>query len=319
VTKPAMQQERDGADLAGARLAIVVVNWNGFADTSECLESIAPELGSAPGRSCIVVDNGSSDGSVERIREAFPWVRMVPLAQNCGYAGGCNAGMRVAVEEGVDFLLLLNNDAVVEPGSLGVMMSAALDPRNHRYGMLNPIIVELRRPDHIWSAGGRVRLASCSIGNRRSAPADREQIAPCDFATGCCLLVRHQVVREIGMLDEGLFAYLEDVDWSLRARQAGWRSGVVAKARVRHRVSIEEGGVTSSTQHYYNIRNRYIILRRFGSAGQIVSGTALHTLRCLALLGGQLIRGRVGKAAMTLRAIRDGILMRAGPAPRGRK
>jgi GT2 family glycosyltransferase len=306
----------------GTRLAVVVVNWNGFQDTADCLESLARDARSEAELSCILVDNGSSDGSAERLAARFPWIHVAALGANRGYAAGCNAGMRIALDEGADFVMLLNNDTIVEPGFADAMVSAARDPENREFGMLTPIITELGRPDRVWAAGGSIRLGLCAMGNRRRLPRELGRVTRCDFATGCSLMARRELIEGVGMLDDALFIYVEDVDWSLRARKAGWRIGVVGSATVRHRVSAslsrntlgDEGGITSGVQHYYNVRNRYIVLRRHGTVLEIATGVVMHTLRSLWLVCGQLLLGRLAKARMTLRGIADGLRMRTGAA-----
>ena len=327
VSEKAIGSRATGQPDRVARLVVATINWNGGDDTAACLESLARERAAGSDFECIVVDNASDDGSPQRLAAEFPWARMVCLDTNRGFAGGGNEGIRIAMDEGADLVLLLNNDTAVEPGFIRAMLAAADDPDNSEFGLFTSVITEWEDPDRIWSAGGAVHLATCTIGNRRRLPAHGAAVVRCDFATGCCMMIRRQTIADVGVMDESLFAYVEDVELSLRAARAGWWTGLVPGASMRHRISSSmrrntlagQGGLGSATQHYYNIRNRYIVLRRYGSASEKALGLTVHTLRHVGLLLGQLLLGRTNKVAMTARAIADGVRMRGGPAPAVRR
>jgi len=137
-------------------VTIIVLNWNGGQDTLACLESLAqldyPEFG------VLVVDNGSTDGSLQAVQERFPEIPIIETGENLGYAGGSNVGLRWALDHGADYALLLNNDTVVAPDFLRLLVEAVgADPR---IGIAGPTICYYDRPEVIWSAGGEHRLAS---------------------------------------------------------------------------------------------------------------------------------------------------------------
>ena len=206
-------------------VAVVVVNWNGWRDTLACLRSLAAlEPGCAH---TIVVDNGSTDDSVERIAAEFPGVDVVRSADNLGFAGGANLGIRRALKLGVDFVWLLNNDATVEPDTLRALLAEADD---RRVGIVGGVLVDPEEPDRVLAWGGGF------VGPLGTTTAlDGPGRLP-DYVEGSSMLVRTALLERVGLFDEAFFFYYEDADLCRRAREAGWRIAVAPGARVAHAV-----------------------------------------------------------------------------------
>jgi hypothetical protein len=240
------------------RVAIITVNWNGKDVTLDCLQSLRALT--YPSLLVIVVDNASTDGSVEGIRKGFPDVTLLPLPENRRFAGGNNSGIQQALAEGAELLLLLNNDTVVERDFLTHMVERLqADPST---GMVSPKILYHRDPDRIWFAGSRVSLWTGTMRHIGIRELDRGQYdtpRAIDYATGCCLLTSREVVAAIGMLDESFFIYGEDADWSMRARRAGYSIQYEPRARVWHKLSVSAGGHLS----WYKLRNKFLGNLRF--------------------------------------------------------
>jgi hypothetical protein len=223
--------------MTGAEVAIVVLNWNGRADTLACLASLArAELG---GARVLVVDNGSTDGSVAAIRAGFPAVEVVALAGNRGYAGGNNAGIAAALAAGAAGVLLLNNDTEVAPDFLGPLLDA-IDS--------GPLVAAVSSAVHRHDRPDLLDVAYCDVQlDRRHAVQlvgvnalagdgfDRRVDVP--VVSGCSLLVTARALRAVGLFDEAYFAYHEDVDWCLRAARLGYRFYYEPFSRVYHRQS----------------------------------------------------------------------------------
>ena len=212
-------------------VAIVVLNWNGWRDTIACLESLSRL--DAHDREVIVVDNGSEDDSVQRIRASNPGVTIVETGRNLGFAGGCNVGIRHALERGASFVWLLNNDTVVAPGSLRAMVDVMRGRAD--VGIVGAVVRSFGRPDAIeaWG-GGKVNRF---LGTTRRLTSSSERTM--DYVTGTSMLIRRAVFQDAGLLDEHFFFYLEDVDFCRRAAAAGWRFAVADRAIVLHK-----GGAT---------------------------------------------------------------------------
>jgi GT2 family glycosyltransferase len=237
---------------------VILVNWNGREVTLDCLASLRRVT--YPALRTVVVDNASTDGSVAEIRARYPEVEVLVMAENLRFAGGNNAGMRHALSAGAEYILLLNNDTVVDPGCIEPLVAPLkADPL---IGMAAPKIYYHAAPDLIWFAGGVVSMWTGTMRHTGIREADHGQYdTPRDieYATGCCVMVRSAVLREVGMLDESFFIYGEDADWSMRVREAGYRIVYEPASKVWHRVSVSSGGHLSA----FKLRNKFLSNVRF--------------------------------------------------------
>jgi len=219
--------------IAPHEVTIVVLNWNRGQETLQCLESLRKAWfgGARP----LVVDNGSRDGSVNAIREAFPDIRIVALPENRGYAGGNNAGIRAALEAGARAVLLLNNDARVAPDFLGWLLHVM--NAVPRAAAVSGAILRSDHPDilehaylHVYFGYGLIRRHGVN-----ALPGEGfDAVKPVEIGIGCCFLVRADALRRVGLLDEAYFAYHEDVDWCFRARKLGYDIYYQPLSRVWH-------------------------------------------------------------------------------------
>jgi GT2 family glycosyltransferase len=251
---------------------VCVLNWNGREDVLRCLDS----LSGSQADGIVVADNGSTDGSVEAIRAAHPEVEIVENGANLGFSAGNNAGIRHALARGADWVVLLNNDAELEAGALAAFASAP------EAGVLAG---KLLYPDgRVQWAGQRLGLRSGYSGRPRGdgRPDGPEYDVPGDVprAVGALMAVSRPAIEAAGLLDEALFAYVEDVDWSLRIRAAGFACRFVPGARARHALSASTGGAASTTPLYYGVRNTLVVCERHLPLGR--AGTALRRLTILA-------------------------------------
>jgi GT2 family glycosyltransferase len=231
---------------------ILLVNWNGRDVTLDCLASLRSLTYSRYRIVC--VDNHSSDGSVQAIRERFPEVDLLEQQENTRFAGGNNIAIRHALGTGADLLCLLNNDTVVDPEFLTWLVRAWQSSPSA--GMISPKILYHDAPDRIWYAGGIVAMWSGTLRHRGIRELDRPGEGTTEetgYATGCCLLTGRDVVEKVGGLDESFYIYAEDADWSLRARRAGYRILYEPRARVWHKVSVTSGGHLSS----FKLRHKF--------------------------------------------------------------
>ena len=245
------------------RWAVVVLSWNGVDDTLACLDSLAEA--DWPGLEVICVDNGSTDGSPAAVRKRFPAVTLIENGSNLGYAGGNNVGILAALESGADWVLLLNNDATLAPDAVRELEAVA---RAHPLaGILGGKVFFADPPDRVWFAGQRFNASLGYSGRprgyRKPDGARYDQIMAVHRVVGACMAVSRKLIDAVGMFDEDLFAYVEDVDWSLRAREAGFEVLFVPKARSWHRVAASSGGEAASTPSiYYGVRNTIVVCER---------------------------------------------------------
>jgi GT2 family glycosyltransferase len=228
--------------------SIVIVNWNGRRYLEPCLNAVAAQQGVAA--ETILVDNGSSDGTAAFVRERFPWVRLVALEENRGFAGGTNAGVR---EGRGRVVVLLNNDTVPEPGWLAALL------RGREAGGPNALassrIVYMHDPRVIDSAGdGLLRWGGAFKRHHGASFEDASQSGEVFGVCGAACAIPRAVFDELGGFDEDFFVSHEDVDLSYRARLLGYRCLYVADALVRHHGSATLGRV-SAFAVYHGQRN----------------------------------------------------------------
>lgn len=242
------------------RVAIALVNFNGFASTCDAIESLLPHLDVAD--RVVVVDSASTDGSVPRLRERYPTLEVIALPRNGGYPRACNAAIEYAVREGAEFVLLSNNDLLFAPDSIDRLVGTA--EADERIGVVVPRIYYHAHPRRIWAAGSFV---SRWTGRTRQRGMDREEddfppaAAPVelDMCTGCCMLLRTAVAKTVGPLRDSFFLYYEETDWCWRVRRAGFRILLDDRSRIWHKVS-ESVGVSSPTFWYYLTRNHILFV-----------------------------------------------------------
>jgi GT2 family glycosyltransferase len=266
------------------KLAAVVLNWNGGDDTLAALESLR-------GIETICVDNGSTDGSDALVEERFPDVELLRLGENRGFAAGNNHGIRRALDGGADWVLLLNNDAVA-PAGVADALARAVTPRA---GMLACKVVF---PDgRVQYAGARF-LAWLGYSGRSWTREHGAQTV--DRADGAALAVSRVAAERVGLLDEELFAYVEDVEWSLRVRRAGFDIVFVPDAVVVHKGSASTGGRTSTANLYYDTRNTIVVCERHAPLPPVLRGLrrAVIVLAHLAQAASHPRRGEAARAVL---------------------
>lgn len=241
-------------------IAIVIVNWNGKTDTLACLDSLSKL--SYPKVRTLVVDNGSTDGSVTEIQSLFPEAETLELGFNAGFAAGSNAGIRQALKNDADMVLLLNNDTTVEPELLAKLVSATQAIGTP--ALLGPAIYSSSSPSQIWAAGARMAPSGVAlelVTTLTEFTAGNQETVEVDALVGSALLVDRRIFESVGVLDADFFAYWEDFDFCSRARAAGYRCYVVPRARVWHQIGASLGN-QSAVRAYYDARNRLVWAHR---------------------------------------------------------
>lgn len=249
-------------------VTIIILNYQGARDTAACLVTLEPAIAAAEAGgqgpfTTLVIDNGSEVEDVTLLSQYLaerPWVHFIPNAENVGFARGVNQGIRWAAERGAEAVLLLNNDTLLDNSALRALCEQFQPDR-----LLTSLILQYPAHDRIWALGGRVTWGAVPGHlNRANQPLsslpprirDADLLAT-GFCTGCVLLIPLAVLQTIGLLDETYFAYVEDVEFALRARQYGIHSFVAPRSRIYHRAGQATGGG-------YSARGRYLM--GFGTA-----------------------------------------------------
>jgi GT2 family glycosyltransferase len=246
----------------------IIVNWNGKADTLECLSSLAKVRNKYQLLSVVVVDNGSTDGSIKEIKVKFPWVHCIDEGKNLGFSGGNNRGITYALKQDAEYVWLLNNDTVVDENVLCAISSF----RNPSVGAVGSKIYFYKGCEYhkgrykksdlgnvLWYAGGIIDWNNALASHRGVDEVDHGQSdveVETDFITGCSFFIRTSVIKQIGLLDESYFMYMEDLDYSLRIQQAGFKTVFNPTSIVWHKNASSSDGSGSSLHEYYQTRNR---------------------------------------------------------------
>ncbi|MBJ6727035.1 glycosyltransferase family 2 protein [Geomesophilobacter sediminis] len=273
-----------------ARLSVIILNWNGKQHLDGCLESLA--LQSFRDFETVLFDNGSTDGSAEYVRERFPWVRLVAVPQNLGFAGGNN---RAFDECQGEFIVTLNNDTKVSPDFLSELVAAAeADPK---IGMVAAKMLNFYQPGRIDSAGVKVAANgmgyNVGVGETDVGQYDTptEVFGPCAGAA----LYRRAMLDEVGFFDDDFFAYYEDLDLAWRGRLAGWRAVSAPGAVVLHVHSATSGKMSPFTVYHVH-RNKWFVLVKNWPASLL--GRHLFRILCfdLGALALAVLRHRAGAA-----------------------
>lgn len=251
------------------KLAIVLINWNSFELTKDTLESL--QQTTFTNYDCIVVDNGSIDGSGNALKLQFPNMILIESDTNKGFTGGNNLGMDYALQNGYEYIMLLNNDVAVEPNFLEPLITR-LD-QDPKIGAVQPLIYFHHDHNLIWNAGSRYLSwigLPLTLMYFRKDPLRKQtkQQKKIDWITGCAFMIRAAVLKETGFLKDQYFIYFEDVDLSFRIKKAGYQLSYVPESVIYHIAGMshksktkEKEGFLNPKVHYLNGRNRIWFLK----------------------------------------------------------
>ncbi|HZC05985.1 MAG TPA: glycosyltransferase family 2 protein [Ktedonobacterales bacterium] len=309
-------------------ISVLVLNWNGWQETLACLESVRRLT--YPNARIVVIDNGSTDDSLTRLRaaaaaHASPPCEVLALEDNAGFAGGMNRGITHALAAGAEYVFLLNNDTRVAPDVLERLLAAQLALPDA--GLLG---CELRYPGSETAPGYALTGFDWLRGYARTwgVPPGGHESVEVDVVSGCAVLASRALIDRIGLMDDRYFLYFEDVDWAIRARRAGFTCLVVRGALVWHRTAGSTRGDQRAprwTAYYYHTRNNMLLMRKLAPLRAQMLFIPFYIARTcgtmLRVVGGGLL-GRKRNVAPRLLALgagfRDGWRGRWGPRTRGR-
>lgn len=243
------------------KVSIIILNWNGKEDTVECIESLKQIT--YPNYEILLLDNGSKDGSVECFRERYPEIEIIENGENLGFARGNNVGIRRAMDEGVDYVLLLNNDTIVDRNFLIELIKVS--ESNEKVGIVGPKIYYYDFPKKIWFAGGKTNWLRGEVNHIGQGENDSDKynkIMPVNQVTGCAMLIKSTTIKSIGMLDSHFFLNYEDTDFCFRANRQGYKILFVPSAHVWHKCSIGKKKIGSMSL-YYSTKSNLIFISKW--------------------------------------------------------
>ncbi|KYG82598.1 glycosyltransferase family 2 protein [Roseivirga echinicomitans] len=297
------------------KIAIILVNWNAYDLTVRCISSL--EDTGFPSINIFLVDNASADNSGPRLRERFKEVTFIQNIENLGFTGGNNVAITRALDAGFEYIMLLNNDTEVTESFLEPLLLTL--EGNVKVAAVQPLILELNRKDFIWSAGGdtdrffglsKTRFLYQELDTVRSSIK-----LDTDWITGCCILARSSVIRQIGALDNKFFAYHEDVDWSIRMRKAGYELKVAPESVIFHlsMASLksdtkQKEGFLSPFMHYLHARNHLFLVRKHKDYFNPVGAWGYQFFKLAGYSAYFIFRGRFNKLRSALKGFKDGLI-----------
>ena len=248
-------------------VTVIVLNWNGKDLTIDCLESL--QRVNYLNFNILVVDNGSTDGSVELLKEKFPEVSILVLEKNLGYAGGNNRGFDSLKHDQPEYVIFLNNDTIVDENFIEPLVKQLLTHK--KASQTVPKIYYENDPKLIWYAGGIVNLWTGSIyhlGIRQYDGLAYSKTHKTKYATGCCFCMRYEEFKEFGGFDEAFPMYSEDVDLSLWIRAAGKQVWFVPNSKIWHKVSASLGGEFSFGKIVRKARGIFLLIKKHANVVQ---------------------------------------------------
>lgn len=245
------------------KVGIVLVNYNTFDDTIECVRSLNNIV--YDNKVIVIVDNCSTDNSFMKLKESnSDDFTLVKNSENNGWSGGNNVGIRECLKMNCEYILLLNNDTVVEANFLNLLVDYYQS--NNNVGIVAPKIMYDEDRNKIWYVGGFINWHKFLAWNKGNKEIDRGQyneIVETEYITGCAMLINKKIIEQCGMLPEEYFMYMEDVDYSIRVLSKGYKLIVLPESIIYHKVSASTGGEDSAFTIKWMTRNRWLFFNKY--------------------------------------------------------
>jgi len=295
------------------RVAGLVLNYNGRDVTLLTLESLLAL--DYPALDLVVIDNGSTDDSRAAIATRHPRLLQLPVAENRGISWGLNHGLRWAIEDGYDYVLVMNNDIEVAPDLLHRLVACAeADPT---IGCVGPKCYYYYDRTRLWSTGGILRFRESVTrerGDREldSGQYDRDEEVP--YVNGCAMLARREALERTGLWDPVYYIGVEDADWCVRMKLQGFRCHYAYRARLWHMIS-HSLGVYRPSRTFHTGRSSAIYLRKYAGPTQWASALACFAAAVVAAYARELPRRNQGAAVAKLRGFLTGLRVELPPIP----
>ncbi len=257
-----------------------------------------------PNYETIVIDNGSKVNEAEALKEMYgDSVHVIRNDRNHGFAGGNNIGVKRALDGKADYILLLNNDTVVDGNFLIELVKAC--ENDVRIGIVGPKVYHYDKPDVISSAGAKIdfyRGKFPLIGANEVDHGQYDRVRDVDYVSGCSLMVKKEVIERVGFLDPMYFLYTEEVDYAVRVKKLGYRIVFVPTARIWHKIGKSSDDLQKL---HYKLRNKLFFERRHARKDELFVFLGYYFLKLIPLMTGRLF---LRKPVATMRAIAGAII-----------
>lgn len=296
-------------------LAIVIINWNSYEVTKHTLQSLAKT--SYQQYDIIVVDNCSTDNSAEKLKTEFSTIIFIQSQENKGFAGGNNIGLKYVLENGYEYVLMLNSDVEVEPDFLEPLIKK-LESSNH-IGAVQPLIYFYHDHELVWNAGSKYnallgKATTPQYNKKDIGQTLRNKQKSIDWISGCAFMVKTEVLKKVGLLQAAYFMYYEDVDLSFRIKEAGYTLSYEPSSVIYHiaghsqksSTKTKEGFISPSV-HYYNSRNHIWLIKKYSKLYALPTVIIYQAVLAIAVNLYFIVRGRWQKLKAWNKGMIEGI------------
>ncbi|MBT4958335.1 MAG: glycosyltransferase family 2 protein [Flavobacteriaceae bacterium] len=287
------------------KIAIIIVNWKQYELTINCLLSLKKL--EYKNWKVILVDNESNFEKINKIKSDFNKVEVIESKANLGFASANNLGIKYAIKNKFEYVMLLNNDTEVNKKFLSPLLNSFQN--DNSLGAVQPLIMNYNNRAKVWNAGGYLNnFFGFPYTNKKLNNKNRQ----IDWITGCCILLKTKVIKKAGLIDEDFFAYYEDVDWSLRIKKLGYKLGVVESSVIFHHGTKSSNdsnleGNLSPFVHYLNIRNHIYLVKKHSDKFNFIGVLLYQFLKILFYSIYFILRLRFSKLKMVYKGFNDGI------------
>jgi len=290
------------------KLAIIIVNWKQYDLTKKCLLSINKTKFN--NYKIILVDNESSEKKLNVLLNDFKNLKVIQNKLNLGFGVANNQAITYALDKNYDYVMLLNNDTEVDQNFISPLINCI--ENNNSIGGVQPLIMNYNKRDSIWSACGYINKFFGNTTTNKSL----EKKLNLDWITGCCMLLKTEVIKKTKLLDENFFAYYEDVDWSLRIKDLGYSLKLVETSLIYHHGSISSNNSTSEGRlsayvHYLNFKNHIYFLRKHSEKFNFFGVVLYQLMKLISYSIYFILRFRFNKLKMIYKGLIDGMKIKA--------
>ena len=293
-------------------VAVILVNWKKYTLTSKCIDSINKSI--YKNFKIILIDNQYTEKYLIELKNKHKDIIVFKDKSNLGFTGANNIGISYALENDFDYIMLLNNDTEVEANFILPLIERLEE--NFFLAAVQPLILNYYIKNTIWNAGGKLNKFFGTTQTRLNNKELNPKLVFNDFTdwiSGCCILIKSEIVKKTGLLDEKFFAYYEDVDWSLRVKGLGYELGFVKESIVYHHGSSsskdnnKKEGNLSAKVHYFNIRNHILFLKKHKNLFNLFGIVFFQVLKITSYTIYFLIRFRFNKLSMVFKGIKHSL------------
>jgi GT2 family glycosyltransferase len=243
-------------------ISVLIVNYKNCSDTIDCVKSVVNQNNSPV--QIIIIENGSNDGSYERLSNAFPNVVIIRLKNNLGFAGANNVGIKYAIEHGADYIFLLNNDAYVEPNTIQHLLDAF--EKDPKIGIVGATVLDYYHPLIIDNKGAIINFYTgySDFVDHGVIYQFNNKFNDVDYACGAAMMIKREVIDAVGLMSEFYFLYGEEKDYCLRVKLKGYRIVATTAAAVTHKGSSTMKKFPGIKNYYFH-RNRFLTMKLYSN------------------------------------------------------